>query len=113
MTDEAYLLWLSATQGYHDPKLIREGRMWAAITDRLFGAASIIIGRVGDCLFVEGGWDYPSLPAATAALLAWDGEGEPEGWIRHPASGRRVCQTPGEYDEKGRLVPIGELYTRP
>jgi hypothetical protein len=28
-------------------------------------------------------------PAAVAALIAWDGKGEPEGWFRHPMSGRR------------------------
>ncbi len=27
--------------------------------------------------------------AAWRAALGWDGEGEPEGWYRHPASGRR------------------------
>lgn len=27
--------------------------------------------------------------AAWRASLGWDGEGEPEGWYRHPASGRR------------------------
>lgn len=26
---------------------------------------------------------------AVAALIEWDGTGEPEGWIRHPMTGRR------------------------
>ena len=26
---------------------------------------------------------------AVAALKEWDGVGEPKGWMRHPASGRR------------------------
>lgn len=27
--------------------------------------------------------------AAVAALIAWNGEGEPSGWMRHPETGRR------------------------
>ena len=27
--------------------------------------------------------------AAVVALALWDGTGEPEGWMRHPTSGRR------------------------
>jgi len=34
-------------------------------------------------------WQYQSRDAALVALAAWDGEGEPEGWYRHPATGRR------------------------
>lgn len=32
---------------------------------------------------------YESHRAAWRAALGWDGEGEPEGWWRHPQSGRR------------------------
>lgn len=34
-------------------------------------------------------WCYDSPAEAIAALEAWDGTGEPEGWMRHPPSGRR------------------------
>ncbi len=40
-------------------------------------------------------WDYPfdsklcGPDAGWRAALGWDGEGEPEGWYRHPRSGRR------------------------
>lgn len=40
-------------------------------------------------------WDYPRDPelcepdAGWRAALGWDGEGDPEGWYRHVASGRR------------------------
>ena len=40
-------------------------------------------------------WDYPSdealcpYDAQWRAALGWDGDGEPEGWYRHPQSGRR------------------------
>ncbi len=43
--------------------------------------------------FEDGGfndvWDFPSVDAAVAAMTAWDGEGEPAGWDRHPESHRR------------------------
>lgn len=34
-------------------------------------------------------WQYQSRDAALAALQTWDGHGEPGGWYRHPATGRR------------------------
>lgn len=36
-------------------------------------------------------WCYQAhqADAAWTAALGWDGEGEPEGWYRHPATGRR------------------------
>ncbi|MFG7180689.1 hypothetical protein ACGYQ5_14270 [Burkholderia pseudomallei] len=34
-------------------------------------------------------WCYHTYADAKAALTAWDGEGEPSGWHRHPDSGRR------------------------
>lgn len=34
-------------------------------------------------------WCYHTFEAAKAALDAWDGEGEPTGWHRHPDTGRR------------------------
>src|SRR5258705_12348211 len=34
-------------------------------------------------------WCYESVWDAMEALAAWDGEGEPQGWHRHPDTGRR------------------------
>jgi hypothetical protein len=34
-------------------------------------------------------WCYETYAKAKAALDAWDGEGEPAGWHRHPDTGRR------------------------
>lgn len=34
-------------------------------------------------------WCYHTLEATIAAFEAWDGVGEPEGWHRHPNTGRR------------------------
>ena len=33
-------------------------------------------------------WCYEDEPKALQALEAWDGKGEPEGWNRHPRTGR-------------------------
>lgn len=38
----------------------------------------------------EDRWCYSSYAKAKEALEAWDGEGEPTGWHRHPATGRRI-----------------------
>lgn len=35
-------------------------------------------------------WCYHNYTDAVKALNNWDGMGEPEGWHRHPNSGRRV-----------------------
>lgn len=45
-------------------------------------------------------WCYPTAADARRALDEWDGTGEPEGWHRHPDTGRRL-------DEHGRM------YVRP
>jgi hypothetical protein len=36
-------------------------------------------------------WCYDVPDLAWRAVLGWDGEGEPEGWFRHPQSGRRMA----------------------
>lgn len=34
-------------------------------------------------------WNYTRADDAVYAAEIWDGNGEPEGWYRHPATGRR------------------------
>lgn len=84
--DLAFLQWL-IEQGYHRPRPIGGGR-YAAIRPLAFTHA-IITGPIGDFTGYENQWCYHSLDAARAALDAWDGVGEPAGWHRHPATGRR------------------------
>lgn len=50
----------------------------------------LAIGMLGSG-FHDDTWYYLAemSDAAWRAALGWDGEGEPEGWFRHPASGRR------------------------
>jgi hypothetical protein len=42
-------------------------------------------------------WCYHSHLAAAQALEGWDGDGEPEGWHRHPKTGRRRDEDGNEW----------------
>ena len=54
------------------------------------GNLRLAIGMLGG-LFFDDIWCYQAeqTDAAWRAALGWDGEGEPEGWYRHPDTGRR------------------------
>lgn len=77
---------------YSDIKQFPNGN-WVCINRYIFTWA--IIYDLNDWGF-EDRWCYSSYDKAKAALDAWDGEGAPTGWHRHPASGRR-------YDEQGNM----------
>lgn len=55
-----------------------------------FGNTRIAIGDV-DADYFDDGWCYQHSEndLAWRAALGWDGEGEPDGWYRHPDTGRR------------------------
>lgn len=76
--------------GYAAPKEITEGRV-AALLPFLFTTAIVTVTRERDGFRYgyEDRWCYHTFHAAFAALMAWDGTGEPAGWHRHPDSGRR------------------------
>lgn len=103
-----FLQWLVDECGYRDPKEIGGGR-YAAIYRKAFTVA-IIVGRIGDTMSHDDNWCYRDYPSAKLALDAWDGNGDPKGWHRHPASGRRVAPPEGAYDDDGRKVAAGESY---
>ncbi|EKS67896.1 MULTISPECIES: hypothetical protein [Caballeronia] len=44
-------------------------------------------------------WCYHTYADARRALDAWDGEYEPAGWLRHPASGRRGKKDSNDFEE--------------
>lgn len=104
----AYLTVLHANQ-YTDIRFLPE-RGWAALF-RFMYTHAIIYGVVGSPGY-EDRWCYHDEKAARSALEAWDGRWqwyepddhetpsvtvyEPQGWHRHPTSGRR-------FDEEGRL----------
>lgn len=60
------------------------------LRDLLFEGLQIGVGVCGDDGYSDV-WDYQAdrTEDAWRAALAWDGEGEPEGWYRHLRTGRR------------------------
>jgi hypothetical protein len=95
MTDDAmtearnatFLHWLENVANYSDARDLGDGR-YAAIMPLMFTHA-IIVGRIGDKSTYDDRWCYAGYEKAAAALSAWDGTGEPDGWHRHPNTGRR------------------------
>lgn len=53
------------------------------------GRGRLIVGDGDDDACRSDVWDYETFPQAYAALVKWNGDGEPDGWIRHMPSGRR------------------------
>jgi hypothetical protein len=95
--DDDFLGFLS-DNGYGMIMVLPAGR-WAGIFQFAFTWA-IIVGRVGDKVGYDDRWCYSSANKAAEALLNWhtDGfRGEPKGWHRHPATGRRVSPSGEEY----------------
>ena len=106
-----FLQWLKEEVDYTDLRLLPDGR-YAGIAKFMFTSA-VIVGTIGDIYGFDDRWCYHSTAEAVAALNAWDGTGEPKGWHRHPASGRRVSETGGEIDGDGNQVARGAQYVRP
>lgn len=66
-------------------------RREAFVHSLTFGRARLSVGPPGDLDLLDD-WLYDTPEAAVAALDAWAacaGAGEPDGWMRHPRSGRR------------------------
>ncbi len=77
--------WAGCVFRSHDMLLLR-----ADGTVRLNFTHAILVGRIGNSVTYDDRWCYSTRAAAEEALEAWDGRGEPTGWHRHPATGRRV-----------------------
>lgn len=84
----AGLIIICAENGYEHPRVLPDGR-WVAIMRLLYTGAVITMQADHASLCYEDRWCYHSVESAKRALDAWDGEGEPQGWHRHPRSGRR------------------------
>ena len=92
-----YFTYLLSQEGYSDPRPIRENE-YACIVNFIFTHA-IIVGRIGQYGTYNDRWCYETYEKAKAAFDAWDGVGEPDGWHRHPNTGRRR-----EFDELGEMT---------
>jgi hypothetical protein len=80
-----------AVQGFCDIRPIYCQTKWVGIYDYLFTSA-IIVGVMGDYATIDNRWCYHTKEDARAALVEWESRkymGEPDGWHRHPFSGRR------------------------
>jgi hypothetical protein len=86
LSELAFMQWL-LEQGHLRPKPLPNGR-WAALLPLMFTTA-IVTGKIGDKFGYDDRWCYENKALAEAALNIWGGTGEPEGWNRHPTSGRR------------------------
>ena len=75
-----------ARAGFEQVRPIPGGR-WAGLYPYMFTVA-IVTGKLLDRHELEDRWCYNSRLVADAALSVWNGTGEPNGWIRHPRSGR-------------------------
>jgi hypothetical protein len=110
MTPEQEILFLQfmLDQGYRNPRPIGRGR-YGCILKMCFTHA-LIVGQLGDEHGYDDRWCYHDYHAAKDALDQWNGDGEPDGWHRHPSSGRRRAPIKGAIDDHGRAVAAGNLY---
>lgn len=81
--DERALL---GDEGQYERLVRFDSSRTAAVVPFLFTWA--IIADLSEAGY-EDRWCYHSLAEALGALEDWDGTGEPEGWHRHPNTGRR------------------------
>ncbi|EPX77970.1 hypothetical protein [Salipiger mucosus] len=93
----AFFTFLLTQEGYSEIRDLEDGR-FACLLDLMFTTA-IIVGRIGDTSGYDDRWCYKTYEMAKDALTAWDGVGEPDGWHRHPLTGRRR-----EFDDLGELT---------
>lgn len=110
LAELGFLQWLIDEAGCLSPKPIPE-RRWAAIMPKMFTHA-IATGPMFDYCTINTQWCYATSGEAKAALDAWDGRGEPDGWLRHPDSGRRRAREIGEIDDDGNVAAVGAVYIR-
>lgn len=83
--------WLARNEGadYLHVRVLSDGRA-VYLLPMLLGNLRVAIGPHG-AMYFDDGWCYQAAQtdAAWRAALGWDGEDEPEGWYRHPETGRR------------------------
>lgn len=86
---ESYFQWLRGGEGGFatEVKTIDDG-LFAATKPLLFHW-TLIVGEIGNKFNYLNRWCYATQEEAESALRKWDGNGEPEGWNRHPGTGRR------------------------
>lgn len=94
MAKGALATWLHQN-GYTHIRELPDGR-WAAIMPLIFTTAIVTGTWAGAVYGYDDRWCYRTPDMARVALEAWNGQGEPIGWHRHPDTGRRVNEETGE-----------------
>lgn len=84
--------WWTAN-GYTNLKKMPDGQ-WCGLM-RLMFTTAVVAGL--NSWGYEDRWCYHEFEDALTALKAWNGVGEPKGWHRHPATGRRRDTDGTEY----------------
>lgn len=81
--------WFQWPWGSHMALVRRlDDRRYIAVIPFIYTHA-IVWGWIDEPMEYADRWCYHVPLVAVAAATVWDGEGEPEGWHRHPRSGRR------------------------
>ena len=82
--------WLQESNGYSHCKILLTGQI-ACIHKLLFTHAVLLLDKESWMDFYIDRWCYSNERDAVDALNAWDGINtkEPQGWHRHPNTGRR------------------------
>lgn len=80
--------FLTRECGWREVRRLPDRGQWAGLS-RLMFTTAIVVANDGDVTGTADRWCYHTEASAKAALDAWNGEGEPDGWHRHPMSGRR------------------------
>jgi hypothetical protein len=86
--DRRFHQWLRSAEGGSCAEVRYFEWGYAAIKPLLFHW-TMIVGQVGDYLTYDDRWCYADANAAKRGLRDWSGEGDPDGWHRHPRTGRR------------------------
>lgn len=81
---------------YTHAKELPDGRV-AAIMHLLYTRAIVTLHPDTWRTCYEDRWCYSDLAKAAQALAEWDGTGEPQGWHKHPDTGRRREDGKPEY----------------
>lgn len=93
--EDLFFKFLKVECEYKDIKPI--GKIYYAAIWPLIYTNAIVFGQIGDYTGVLNRWCYHNYETAKVALEAWNGQGEPTGWHRHPMTGRRVSDDGKEY----------------
>lgn len=86
---EDFFDWLRGVEGGFSSQVKDLGDGFYAASKPLLFHWTLIMGEIGNKVSYLDRWCYETQEQAEAALRGWNVQGEPEGWHRHPASGRR------------------------